>query len=226
MQMQEAVVHGVTVVRLFGEFDSASAPAVEQHIEGLAKGEGQCVVLDFTGVPFMSSAGLRVLQKVLRIARGNGGDIRLASVGQPVHTVLHQTGLAQMFKIFPDAEAALAEFVTQAEGQATRARNEVRVVRLEGDLDAAAIPVVEKQLRAEVHAGGKRLVVDLGKVTYMASAGLRVLQGALMSMRGQGGDLRLACVHPQVKKTFDLLGFSPLFKTYDTVDAAIDSFPS
>lgn len=223
MQMQESVRYGVTVVRLFGEFDAASAPAVEARIESLALSKAGCVVLDFTGVPFMSSAGLRVLQKAQRTAKANGGEIRLAALGQPVQAVLNQTGMAALFKTFPSVDAALAD-VRVAELGDEEIDQAVSVLSLSGDLDAAAAPELERSLRERVQAGSTRLVLDMSRVNFITSAALRVLQATLMGVRGRQGDIRLVGVQPEVRKVFDLLGFTPLFKAYATVDDAVVSY--
>jgi anti-sigma B factor antagonist len=216
MQIQESVQSGVTVLRLFGEFDAASAPAIQERLQTLTSKDKQCVILDFSGVPFMSSAGLRVLQLGLKTARANGGELRLASVGAPTRSVLDQTGLSPLFRIYPTAEAALQEFQAVAD--------DVAVIPLQGDLDAATGPGVEHQLRGVVMGGTHRLVLDLAQVPYVASAGLRVLQTILLAARSQQGDIRLACLQPEVRKVFDMLGFGSMFKTYDTVEAALLSF--
>lgn len=224
MQMQESVRYGVTVVRLFGEFDAASAPVVEGRIESLAVSKAGCVVLDFTGVPFISSAGLRVLQKAQRTAKANGGEIRLAALGQPVQAVLDQTGLAALFKTFPSVDAALADFRTAELGDESVEDGAVGVLSLSGDLDAAAVPGLERNLRERVQTGATRLVLDMSRVNFITSAALRVFQATLMTVRGRQGDVRLVGVQPEVRKVFDLLGFTPLFKSYATVDDAVVSY--
>jgi anti-sigma B factor antagonist len=69
-------------------------------------------VLDLSGVPEMSSAGLRTIisaTKRLRGGRGDG-DLRLASPGKRVVEVLELAGLLPVFRVFETSEQAAASF--------------------------------------------------------------------------------------------------------------------
>jgi anti-anti-sigma factor len=98
------------------------------------------------------------------------------------------------------------------------------VVALQGDFDAATAPAVDKRLQTLLRAAQCRLLVDLSGVSYIASAGLRVLLAALKRGRGCGSDLRLACLRPAVKEVFDMAGFTPLFRIYADVEAGLAGF--
>lgn len=78
-------------------------------------------------------------------------------------------------------------------------------VALVGELDLAAAPIAEAELR-EACANADLLVLDLAAVTFMDCAGLRVLLAADERLRASGG--RLAIVHAplQVRRLFDLTG--------------------
>ena len=68
------------------------------------------------------------------------------------------------------------------------------------------------------------LVADLGGVSYTSSAGLRALLAILKAVRHKKGDLRLACVQPNVHKVLEMSGFTSIFKLFEDVDAAVASF--
>lgn len=93
-----------------------------------------------------------------------------------------------------------------------------------GRLDAYAAIEVEKKLNELTDNAQVSLVVSLGKLEYISSAGLRVLLGALKKTRKAQGDLRLACLQPYVKEVFDIAGFTQLFKMFDKEQDAIDSY--
>lgn len=104
--------------------------------------------------------------------------------------------------------------------------NSVGVLTVSGQIDAYSAPEIEKALTAIINEQG-RVVVDLAAVDYVSSAGLRVMLAGLKQARGlkdQAGDLRVAGLQPQVKEVFDIAGFTPLFKLYDEVAAAVNSF--
>jgi anti-anti-sigma factor len=64
------------------------------------------------------------------------------------------------------------------------------VVRITGDLDKLATDAV--RARVEGLADGRRLVLDLGSVTFLDSAGLHALFGLESLVRSRGGALALA----------------------------------
>jgi anti-sigma B factor antagonist len=110
MQMKEELKNDVTLLRLEGDFDAAAAPEVEKRLQTLYKGGRSRLVLDLSGVPYIASAGLRVLQMTLLAARARSGDLRLAALPEAVREVLDMAGFTPMFTLFDDAEAAVQSF--------------------------------------------------------------------------------------------------------------------
>jgi anti-anti-sigma factor len=101
-----------TVVQVDGPLNRQTSPELEKTLVALAdKGQSQ-LVLDLSGVPEMSSAGLRTIinaTKRLRGGRGDG-DLRLAAPGKRVVEVLELAGLLPVFHIFDTADQAVASF--------------------------------------------------------------------------------------------------------------------
>jgi len=100
----------------------------------------------------------------------------------------------------------------------------VNLVSIGGSLDAYSANDVESKLNSLIDAGQVRLVVSLDKLEYMSSSGLRVLLATLKKVRKQQGDIRLACLKPNIKEVFDISGFNQLFNISDTEETAIASF--
>jgi anti-sigma B factor antagonist len=93
-----------------------------------------------------------------------------------------------------------------------------------GRLDAYAANEVERKLNEMIDTAHVLLVVNLEKLEYISSSGLRVLLAALKKTRKQQGDVRLACLQPYVKEVFDIAGFTQLFKMFDKEEDAVSSF--
>src|SRR5215470_19563077 len=87
-------------------------------------------------------------------------------------------------------------------------------------LAGGAAEAFESQLRQLVRSGHKNLVVDLGGVTSIDSAGLRALVRGHTSTQRAGGSLRLAAPQAAVKKVIDLSHLTSVFDSYESVDAA------
>lgn len=80
---------------------------------------------------------------------------------------------------------------------------------LEGKLDTLTSPSLEEKIN-EVAGDADRLILDLGALFYISSAGLRVLLGAVQQMEGKG-EMIVRNLSPEVRDIFDLTGFSRLF---------------
>lgn len=107
---------------------------------------------------------------------------------------------------------------------AAESRGAVRVLSLDGYLDAHTAPHFEKAIQEEIQAGNLRLVADCAKLTYISSAGLGVFMSFIEEIREAGGDLKLCAITPKVYQVFDVLGFPALFDIVGTVEEASGRF--
>lgn len=104
-----------------------------------------------------------------------------------------------------------------------RKEKDVLVISLKGRLDAVTTPLLEKDL-TELIAGGERfLVLDLGDLAYISSAGLRTLLVVTKRLREKQGRLLLASLKSVVREVFEISGFSSIIPIFESVDAAISS---
>ena len=80
--------------------------------------------------------------------------------------------------------------------------------KLEGRLDTITSPDFESELKASLN-GTKELVVDLEKLDYISSAGLRVLLSAQKAMAKQGS-MKVVHVNETIMEIFEVTGFSDI----------------
>lgn len=99
----------------------------------------------------------------------------------------------------------------------------VMVVALGGAIDALTAKSVSQVLKKQIAERKTLLVADLARVNYVSSAGVFALLQALREARERAGDLRLTNASKDVRKVFDLSGFSNI-KFYADVQAAVKSF--
>lgn len=92
----------------------------------------------------------------------------------------------------------------------TPARREV-VVALTGELDLASADELERAVRKLRYAGFERVVLDLRRVGFMDSTGLRVLITLRNAAKREGHRLILIPGPYQVQRIFDLTATSGLF---------------
>lgn len=100
----------VSVMAVKGRVDSETAPELDTALSKLLADGRNKIVLNLQGVEYLSSAGLRALVKALKGSQSSGGDVRLASVSEPIKGILLTIGMMQMFKMFSTNEEAVVGF--------------------------------------------------------------------------------------------------------------------
>lgn len=83
----------------------------------------------------------------------------------------------------------------------------VALVRPEGKLDSASSPEFEATMSGVVSSREADLIVDLGSVTFMASAGLRALLVVAKKQSRSKRALRVFGLNGLVRETFEISGF-------------------
>lgn len=81
-------------------------------------------------------------------------------------------------------------------------------IALEGRLDTMTSPELEKELQGCL-ADISELTLDLGKLDYISSAGLRVLLTAHKALLGRNG-MKVTNVNEIVMEVFEVTGFADI----------------
>ncbi len=102
-------VEDVLVLALKGRLDSVNASAVEVSITDQIKQGANRLVLDFTEISYVSSAGLRVVLVVAKRLKEVGGKFVLVGLAPSVHEVFSISGFLQILTVCDTREAALAK---------------------------------------------------------------------------------------------------------------------
>ncbi len=100
----------------------------------------------------------------------------------------------------------------------------VDIVTLSGRLDSSNATDFDNALKDILSKKRHNLVLDLAKLDYMSSAGLRAMVAALKTARSHSGDVIVAQPNERIVDTLKLVGFHTLFKQYDNVLDAVDAF--
>lgn len=105
---------GIGTVRLEGKIDTVSAPDFEAWFAGGARGDIVDYVFDFSEVPYITSAGLRVFLKIAKELGAKKGRIALASMNVPVRDVFKLSGFDSFMQLCDSLAEAQALFRTHA----------------------------------------------------------------------------------------------------------------
>lgn len=84
-------------------------------------------------------------------------------------------------------------------------------VLLEGHLDSAVAPDAGKTLM-DIAGRFDTLTLNLDKLEYTASAGLRIFRNLYIAMDKKGGNLYIKNVKPAVMEVFEMTGFAGFLK--------------
>ena len=95
------------------------------------------------------------------------------------------------------------------------------VLRLEGRLDAHSAPTLESQLSASVEGGEKDLIADFTKVTYLSSAGMRLLLATTKKLKAAGGAFVLFSMHEDVMEIIKMAGFERILNIFNSEQEAL-----
>ena len=101
---------------------------------------------------------------------------------------------------------------------------DVTLLYPQGFINAHTVRLFEGEIRQALEQGRFKIVVNCSGLSYIASAGLGALMGAIEEIRVNGGDLRLASLNETVLNIFEILGFNHLYRIYPSEMDAILSF--
>lgn len=107
MEIKVEKADDLTIVTVAGEIDGKTAPAAQEQIVPLSKDGGK-VLLDMSGVTYMSSAGLRLMLLLYRQASAAKATIALAGLSEELRDTMSATGFLGYFKVFDTVEEGRA----------------------------------------------------------------------------------------------------------------------
>src|SRR5581483_5867203 len=99
-------VQSVSVITAVGNIDSNTAQAVEEKVLPLAVPGGK-LLFNLAGVPYMSSAGLRILLVIYRQVTCQSGRVVLAGLSDDLKDMMDATGFLTFFMLADNVEAGL-----------------------------------------------------------------------------------------------------------------------
>jgi anti-sigma B factor antagonist len=98
-----------------------------------------------------------------------------------------------------------------------RQSEDITVVELMGDMDGSTAPIAQAQVLPLAEPDAK-IILDMSKVPYMSSAGLRMLLVVYRTVKSRGGNIVLVGLSDELRDTMALTGFLDFFDHYDTID--------
>ena len=102
--------------------------------------------------------------------------------------------------------------------------NSLALLTLSGTIETTNASGLEDTLERIIDDRCFRIVVDLGMVKYISSAGWGIFISEIKRIRRNGGDIKLAAMTPEVREVFELLEFNSILKPFPDKQAAVKDF--
>lgn len=118
MDIQFKTIDDITVVTLNGEITGRNAPAVQEKLLPLVVAKCK-LLLNMSGVTYMSSAGLRTLLMLYRQIDNQNGCVALSNLQEAIQDMMSVTGFLDFFTAYATEEEginALRGCTGEAEG--------------------------------------------------------------------------------------------------------------
>lgn len=97
------------------------------------------------------------------------------------------------------------------------------VIYVDGDLTTASSPDAEAEINGILEGTSTNVVINVEKVNFIASTGLRII--LVLGKRLKGDDLKLimCSMNDTTKSVFKISGFAKLFPIFETEEEALES---
>ena len=112
------------------------------------------------------------------------------------------------------------------ESKTTQKFHDTYVITCVGRLDTETSPLLEKEVKQIIQKKPNLLALDLERLDYMSSAGVRVLFLAQKGMKAHGGKLGLLKIQPPIRKVLEIINALPgqqIFKDMAELDRYLDA---
>lgn len=88
-----------TIVRINGELDTVATTEQAEELQQVLGIANEALVIDCSGLEYISSAGLRFFMQLKRESEAKGGSIRIKSLNEDVSDIFRMSGFQNIFQI-------------------------------------------------------------------------------------------------------------------------------
>ena len=110
MNINTTKKNDVEIVLFEGELDTTTSPEAGTHLNELRENGSKKIILDFKGLDFISSAGLRILLANAQELKNAGGELRVCQLNDDVQEVFDISGFSTLLNVFDNETDALEGF--------------------------------------------------------------------------------------------------------------------
>jgi len=98
------------------------------------------------------------------------------------------------------------------------------LIVVSGYVDSTTSRILDQKLEEEIRQGNQYVILDLGRVEFISSAGWGILFGKCLTLRQMGGDLKLIHLAPDIMELFEFLEFGHYLNACGSIEEALEDF--
>ena len=106
MQISTRTSNDIHIVAISGSLDSTTSPEAQKALDAVLS-SAKKVVLNFSDLDYISSAGLRVLLGAAKHLRASGGTLGMFGLNQSVREVFEISGFSSILSVYQSETEAL-----------------------------------------------------------------------------------------------------------------------
>ncbi len=103
-----------SIIDISGDLDAHTSIQLEQVIQSLIDKGRTNIIVNFSKLNYISSAGLGVFMSFIDEVRSKGGDIKFASMPDKIFQIFDLLGFPLLYEIYDDEKKAIDKFQTTA----------------------------------------------------------------------------------------------------------------
>ena len=105
-----------------------------------------------------------------------------------------------------------------------RQSGSVLMAVIDGEIDSSNAHMLREKLVGSLLKGNLQMLLDLGAVSFVSSAGLSAIVAVFMTAQREGGTLKLCNLQPNVLRSFRLTRLDRSITLFDSAAEALESF--
>lgn len=224
MDINVKEMFGTAIIKVAGRLNADGVIDFEQKCNTVLENYGNKIVLDFTQLEYLSSAGLCGILTIGKKLKGTSGSLLICAPQGSVRQILNLAGFNQMFSIYEKLEdISLAE---NNSGETTAiiksdTSNRVKIITVNGKIDAERIPEFKSYYEPLMKKGDRYFVFNFSGVDYLSSAGLCAILAFGKELKNHKGKLAIFVPEGPVRHILEISGFGDMFPLCTSEEEAV-----
>jgi anti-anti-sigma factor len=99
--------------------------------------------------------------------------------------------------------------------------DQLLILRLDGRLDAATAPILDRKLQTLMEEGHLKIALDFSDLDYLSSAGMRVLLSESRKLHAKKGTFLLFSLSSEIEEVLKMAGFDRVLLIFPTEKEAL-----